>query len=192
MYLQSAVVPSADKDYGHVCNCALLIVFYCAYRWITKEILMALETSLRPKLRPKKKKSLLDFGKSFVSDLAKIPSSIFRDLGMGLRLIDRDAQYYKSTLDTRARMHREAAERTRPTSRDDDSPRTVSDVMPVDPESDELQMAADALAKEKAKATEDQIQQALSKRFRSGTRGRRSLLRSRSGGGFGFYNRFQS
>lgn len=190
MYLQSAVVPSADRDYGHVCNCALLIVFYCAYRWITKEILMA----------PKKKKSLLDFGENFVSELAKIPSSIFRDLGMGLGLIDKDLSYPRAnirgydqrTRDTRARMNREAADRTKPTSRDDDSPRTVSDVMPVDPESDELQMAADALAKEKAKATEDQIQQALSKRFRSGTRGRRSLLRSRSGGGAGFYNRFQS
>jgi len=47
------------------------------------------------------------------------------------------------------------------------------------------------LAEEKSKATEDTIQQTLAKRFRSGARGRRSLLRSKSGGGAGFYNRFQ-
>lgn len=47
------------------------------------------------------------------------------------------------------------------------------------------------LAKEKQKATEDTIQQTTAKRFRSGSRGRRSLLRSKSGGGAGFYNRFQ-
>jgi len=47
------------------------------------------------------------------------------------------------------------------------------------------------LAEEKQKATEDTIQQTSAKRFRSGARGRRSLLRSKSGGGAGFYNRFQ-
>ena len=47
------------------------------------------------------------------------------------------------------------------------------------------------LAEEKQKATEDTIQQTTAKRFRSGSRGRRSLLRSKSGGGAGFYNRFQ-
>ena len=46
-------------------------------------------------------------------------------------------------------------------------------------------------AEEKQKATEDTIQQTTAKRFRSGSRGRRSLLRSKSGGGAGFYNRFQ-
>lgn len=47
------------------------------------------------------------------------------------------------------------------------------------------------LAEEKSKVTEDTIQQTSAKRFRSGARGRRSLLRSKSGGGAGFYNRFQ-
>lgn len=51
--------------------------------------------------------------------------------------------------------------------------------------------ANEELAKEKQKATEDTIQQTTAKRFRSGSRGRRSLLRSKSGGGAGFYNRFQ-
>jgi hypothetical protein len=51
--------------------------------------------------------------------------------------------------------------------------------------------ANEELAKEKQKATEDTIQQTTAKRFRSGSRGRRSLLRSKSGGGGGFYNRFQ-
>ena len=46
------------------------------------------------------------------------------------------------------------------------------------------------LAEEKRKATEDQIQATTAKRFRSGARGRRSLFRSTSGGGAGFYNRF--
>jgi len=51
--------------------------------------------------------------------------------------------------------------------------------------------SAKELAEEKSKATEDTIQQTSAKRFRSGSRGRRSLLRSKSGGGAGFYNRFQ-
>ena len=51
--------------------------------------------------------------------------------------------------------------------------------------------ANEELAEEKSKATEDTIQQKSAKRFRSGARGRRSLLRSKSGGGAGFYNRFQ-
>jgi len=51
--------------------------------------------------------------------------------------------------------------------------------------------ANEELAEEKSKATEDTIQQTSAKRFRSGSRGRRSLLRSKSGGGAGFYNRFQ-
>ena len=51
--------------------------------------------------------------------------------------------------------------------------------------------AARELEDEKSKATEDTIQQTSAKRFRSGARGRRSLLRSKSGGGAGFYNRFQ-
>ncbi len=51
--------------------------------------------------------------------------------------------------------------------------------------------AAKELEDEKSKATEDTIQQTSAKRFRSGARGRRSLLRSKSGGGAGFYNRFQ-
>jgi len=51
--------------------------------------------------------------------------------------------------------------------------------------------SAEELAEEKRKATEDTIQQTTAKRFRSGSRGRRSLLRSKSGGGAGFYNRFQ-
>ena len=51
--------------------------------------------------------------------------------------------------------------------------------------------ANEDLAEEKRKATEDTIQQTTAKRFRSGSRGRRSLLRSKSGGGAGFYNRFQ-
>jgi len=51
--------------------------------------------------------------------------------------------------------------------------------------------ANEELAEEKSKATEDTIQQTTAKRFRSGARGRRSLLRSKSGGGAGFYNRFQ-
>ena len=51
--------------------------------------------------------------------------------------------------------------------------------------------ANEELAEEKSKATEDTIQQTSAKRFRSGSRGRRSLLRSKSGGGAGFFNRFQ-
>ena len=51
--------------------------------------------------------------------------------------------------------------------------------------------ANEELSEEKSKATEDTIQQTTAKRFRSGSRGRRSLLRSKSGGGAGFYNRFQ-
>ena len=51
--------------------------------------------------------------------------------------------------------------------------------------------ANEELSEEKRKATEDTIQQTTAKRFRSGSRGRRSLLRSKSGGGAGFYNRFQ-
>ena len=51
--------------------------------------------------------------------------------------------------------------------------------------------ANEELSEEKSKATEDTIQQTSAKRFRSGARGRRSLLRSKSGGGAGFYNRFQ-
>ena len=51
--------------------------------------------------------------------------------------------------------------------------------------------ANEELAEEKSKATDDTIQQTSAKRFRSGARGRRSLLRSKSGGGAGFYNRFQ-
>jgi hypothetical protein len=166
---------------------------------------MALETSLRPKLRPKPKKSLLDFGASFVSDLAKVPSSMFRDLGMGLGLIDKDVSepfalqrgvgklgYDDRTAATRARNLEAARLKTMPTSRDDDKQRTVADVLAPsdDPMSDALQKTANDLAKEKAKATEDTIQQTVAKRFRSGARGRRSLLRSKSGGGVGFYNRF--
>ena len=69
-------------------------------------------------------------------------------------------------------------------------------VAPVEDEglSDIEALAAQAnkeLAEEKSKATEDTIQQTTAKRFRSGARGRRSLLRSKSGGGAGFYNRFQ-
>jgi hypothetical protein len=166
---------------------------------------MALETSLRPKLRPKPKKSLLDFGASFVSDLAKVPSSMFRDLGMGLGLIDKDVSepfalqrgvgklgYDDRTAATRARNLEAARLKTMPTSRDDDKQRTVADALAPsdDPMSDALQKTANDLAKEKAKATEDTIQQTVAKRFRSGARGRRSLLRSKSGGGMGFYNRF--
>ena len=56
--------------------------------------------------------------------------------------------------------------------------------------------ASRELEEEKSEATEDTIQndtiqQTSAKRFRSGARGRRSLLRSKSGGGAGFYNRFQ-
>ena len=153
----------------------------------------------------KKKKSLLDFGANFASDLAKVPSSMFRDLGMGLGLIDKDVSepfalqrgvgklgYDDRTAATRARNLEAARLKTMPTSRDDDKQRTVSDVLAPsdDPMSDALQKAADDLAKEKAKATEDTIQQTVAKRFRSGARGRRSLLRSTSGGGMGFYNRF--
>tara|TARA_X000001382_G_scaffold118079_1_gene98095 strand:- start:493 stop:780 length:288 start_codon:yes stop_codon:yes gene_type:complete len=50
--------------------------------------------------------------------------------------------------------------------------------------------ANEELAEEKRKATENQIQATTAKRFRSGARGRRSLFRSTSGGGAGFYNRF--
>tara|TARA_R110000851_G_scaffold122165_1_gene251392 strand:- start:3567 stop:4064 length:498 start_codon:yes stop_codon:yes gene_type:complete len=163
---------------------------------------MELETSLRPKLRPKKKKSLLnklsDFGSGFAKDLAAIPSSIASDIGMGLGLIDKDVShgphsgYDERTAITRARNLEAARLKTMPTSRDDDKQRTVADVLAPsdDPMSDALQKAADDLAKEKAKATEDTIQQTVAKRFRSGARGRRSLLRSTSGGGMGFYNRF--
>ena len=166
---------------------------------------MALETSLRPKLRPKKKISLLsklsDFGSGFVKDLAAIPSSMASDIGMGLNLIDRDVSepregghigYDDRTAITRARNLEAARLKTIPTSRDDDKQRTVADVLAPsdDPMSDALQKTANDLAKEKAKATEDTIQQTVAKRFRSGARGRRSLLRSKSGGGMGFYNRF--
>jgi hypothetical protein len=65
----------------------------------------------------------------------------------------------------------------------------------VDKSAEDLQdlsdQANEELAEEKRKATEDTIQQTTAKRFRSGSRGRRSLLRSKSGGGAGFYNRFQ-
>jgi hypothetical protein len=144
----------------------------------------------------KKKKSLLDqfsdFRSGFVSDLAAIPSSMARDISMGLNLTDRDADYYDRTSATRRRIADEAAAKTMSTSRDDDKQRTVADVLapPDDPMSDALQKTANDLAKEKAKATEDTIQQTVAKRFRSGARGRRSLLRSKSGGGMGFYNRF--
>ena len=66
----------------------------------------------------------------------------------------------------------------------------VADEGPSDIESLATQ-ANEELAEEKSKATEDTIQQTTAKRFRSGARGRRSLLRSKSGGGAGFYNRFQ-
>jgi len=146
----------------------------------------------------KKKKSLLDqfsdFRSGFVSDLTAIPSSMARDISMGLNLIDRDADYYDRTSATRRRIADEAAAKTMSTSRDDNKQRTVADVLAPsdDPMSDALQKAADDLAKEKAKATEDAIQQTVAKRFRSGARGRRSLLRSKSGGGVGFYNRFET
>jgi hypothetical protein len=169
---------------------------------------MAPKTSLRPKLRPKKKsffEKLTDFGSGFVKDLAAIPSSMASDIGMGLNLIDKDVSdpnalesgighlgYDDRTAITRARNLEAARLKTIPTSRDDDKQRTVADVLAPsdDPMSDALQKAADDLAKEKAKATEDTIQQTVAKRFRSGARGRRSLLRSKSGGGMGFYNRF--
>ena len=171
---------------------------------------MALKTSVRPKLRPKKKKSLLDqlsdFGSGFVSDFAKVPSSMFRDFGMGLGFIDKDVSsspfalqnnlgslgYDERTAITRAKNLEAARQKTMSTSRDDDKQRTVADVLAPssDPMSDALQKTANDLAKEKAKATEDTIQQTVAKRFRSGARGRRSLLRSKSGGGVGFYNRF--
>ena len=65
----------------------------------------------------------------------------------------------------------------------------------VDGAAEDLQALSDRaneeLSEEKQKATEDTIQQTTAKRFRSGSRGRRSLLRSKSGGGAGFYNRFQ-
>ena len=65
----------------------------------------------------------------------------------------------------------------------------------VDDAAEDLQALSDRaneeLSEEKSKATEDTIQQTSAKRFRSGARGRRSLLRSKSGGGAGFYNRFQ-
>ena len=158
----------------------------------------------------KKKKSLLnklsDFGAGFVKDLAAIPSSMASDIGMGLGLIDKDVSsspfalqnnlgslgYDERTAITRARNLEAARLKTIPTSRDDDKQRTVADALAPsdDPMSDALQKAADDLAKEKAKATEDTIQQTVAKRFRSGARGRRSLLRSKSGGGMGFYNRF--
>ena len=64
----------------------------------------------------------------------------------------------------------------------------------VDDAAEDLQNLSDRaneeLENEKSKATEDTIQQTTAKRFRSGARGRRSLLRSKSGGGAGFYNRF--
>ncbi len=66
----------------------------------------------------------------------------------------------------------------------------MADEGPSDIESLATQ-ANEELAEEKRKATEDTIQQTTAKRFRSGSRGRRSLLRSKSGGGAGFYNRFQ-
>lgn len=69
-------------------------------------------------------------------------------------------------------------------------PITPIDEGPSDIESLATQ-ANEELAEEKRKATEDTIQQTTAKRFRSGSRGRRSLLRSKSGGGAGFYNRFQ-
>ena len=67
---------------------------------------------------------------------------------------------------------------------------TMADEGPSDIEALATQ-ANEELAEEKSKATEDTIQQTSAKRFRSGARGRRSLLRSKSGGGAGFYNRFQ-
>jgi hypothetical protein len=89
----------------------------------------------------KKKKSLLDFGANFASDLAKVPSSMFRDLGMGLGLIDKDVSepfalqrgvgklgYDDRTAATRARNLEAARLKTMPTSRDDDKQRTVSDL----------------------------------------------------------------
>jgi hypothetical protein len=156
------------------------------------------KTSLRPKSRPKKKSffdKLNDFGAGFATDLAAVPSSMFSDIGMGLNLIPQTGEYIKATADTQKKMHAAAAAATVPKStQDDDKPKTVADVLATsdDPMADALQKAADDLAKEKAKATEDAIQQAVSKRFRSGARGRRSLLRSRSGGGMGFYNRFET
>ena len=66
----------------------------------------------------------------------------------------------------------------------------MADEGPSDIESLATQ-ANEELSEEKQKATEDTIQQTTAKRFRSGSRGRRSLLRSKSGGGAGFYNRFQ-
>ena len=66
----------------------------------------------------------------------------------------------------------------------------MADEGPSDIESLATQ-ANEELSEEKRKATEDTIQQTTAKRFRSGSRGRRSLLRSKSGGGAGFYNRFQ-
>jgi hypothetical protein len=157
----------------------------------------------------RKKKSLLsklsDFGSGFAKDLAAIPSSMASDIGMGLGLIDKDVSepfalqrgvgklgYDDRTAITRAKNLEAARLKTMPTSRDDDKQRTVADALAPsdDPMSDALQKAADDLAKEKAKATEDTIQQTVAKRFRSGARGRRSLLRSTSGGGMGFYNRF--
>jgi len=160
----------------------------------------------------KKKKSLLDqfsdFRSGFVSDLTAIPSSMARDIGMGLGLIDKDVSsspfalqnnlgslgYDERTAINRAKNLEAARLKTMPTSRDDNKQRTVADVLAPsdDPMSDALQKAADDLAKEKAKATEDAIQQTVAKRFRSGARGRRSLLRSKSGGGVGFYNRFET
>jgi hypothetical protein len=143
----------------------------------------------------RKKKSLLsklsDFGSGFAKDLAAIPSSMASDIGMGLGLIDK-LGYDDRTAITRAKNLEAARLKTMPTSRDDDKQRTVADALAPsdDPMSDALQKAADDLAKEKAKATEDTIQQTVAKRFRSGARGRRSLLRSTSGGGMGFYNRF--
>jgi len=152
----------------------------------------------------KKKKSLLDqfsdFRSGFVSDLTAIPSSMARDIGMGLGLIDKDVShgphsgYDERTAINRAKNLEAARLKTLATSRDDNKQKTVADVLASsdDPMSDALQKAADDLAKEKAKATEDAIQQAVSTRFRSGARGRRSLLRSKSGGGVGFYNRFET
>ena len=150
----------------------------------------------------KKKKSLLsklsDFGSGFVKNLAAIPSSMASDIGMGLGLIDKDVShgphsgYDERTAINRAKNLEAARLKTLATSRDDNKQKTVADVLASsdDPMSDALQKTANDLAKEKAKATEDTIQQTVAKRFRSGARGRRSLLRSKSGGGVGFYNRF--
>lgn len=103
----------------------------------------------------KKKKSLLDqfsdFRSGFVSDLAAIPSSMARDISMGLNLTDRDADYYDRTSATRRRIADEAAAKTMSTSRDDDKQRTVADVLapPDDPMSDALQKLLTILLKKR-------------------------------------------